>query len=91
MIGHLLAASGAVEFAATVLSVATGRIPPTINYKQPDPDCPLDYVTQGAESIDLNVAISQSFGFGGGNACLVVKRYEKKRQQSSQATSLQKI
>ena len=79
MIGHLLAASGAVEFAATVLSVSTGRIPPTINYEQPDPDCPLDYVTRGAESIELNVAMSQSFGFGGGNACLVVKNYEKGR------------
>ncbi|MCK4683152.1 beta-ketoacyl-ACP synthase II [Candidatus Bipolaricaulota bacterium] len=79
MIGHLLAASGAVEFAATVLSVSTGRIPPTINYEQPDPDCPLDYVTQGAESIELGVAMSQSFGFGGGNACLVVKSYEKRR------------
>lgn len=81
MIGHLLAAAGAVEFAATVLSVSTGRIPPTINYEQPDPDCPLDYVTQGAESIELGAAMSQSFGFGGGNACLVVKRYEKKRQR----------
>ena len=79
MIGHLLAASGAVEFVATVLSVSTGRIPPTINYEQPDPDCPLDYVTRGAESIELNVAMSQSFGFGGGNACLVVKNYEKGR------------
>ena len=91
MIGHLLAASGAVEFAATVLSVSTGRIPPTINYEQPDPECPLDYVTRGAESIKLGVAMSQSFGFGGGNACLVVKRYEKKRKQLSQATSRQKI
>ncbi len=79
MIGHLLAAAGAVEFAATVLSVSTGRIPPTINYEQPDPDCPLDYVTQGAESIELDVAMSQSFGFGGGNACLVVKSYENRR------------
>ena len=76
MTGHLLAAAGAVEFAATVLSVSTGRIPPTINYEQPDPDCPLDYVTEGAESIELDAAMSQSFGFGGGNACLVVKRTE---------------
>ena len=75
----MLAAAGAVEFAATALSVSTGRIPPTINYEQPDPDCPLDYVTQRAESIDLDVAMSQSFGFGGGNVCLVVKRYEKER------------
>jgi len=79
MIGHLLAASGAVEFAATVLSVSTGRIPPTINYEQPDPDCPLDYVTRGVEAIELGVAMSQSFGFGGGNACLIVKNYEKGR------------
>jgi len=81
MIGHLLAAAGAVEFAATVLSVSTGRIPPTINHEQPDPDCPLDYVIQGAESIELNVAMSQSFGFGGGNACLVVRSYENRRQR----------
>ena len=81
MIGHLLAAAGAVEFAATVLSVSTGRVPPTINYEEPDPDCPLDYVTQGAESIELGTAISQSFGFGGGNACLVVKSYENRRKR----------
>jgi len=79
MIGHLLAAAGAVEFAATALSVSTGRIPPTINYEEPDPDCPLDYVTGGAESIDLGAAMSQSFGFGGGNACLVVKRRDVRR------------
>ncbi|MGB2982797.1 MAG: beta-ketoacyl-ACP synthase II, partial [Candidatus Bipolaricaulia bacterium] len=81
MIGHLLAAAGAVELAATVLSVSTGRIPPTINYEEPDPDCPLDYVTQGAESVELGAAMSQSFGFGGGNACLVVKSYENRRTQ----------
>ncbi len=79
MIGHLLAAAGAVEFAATVLSVSTGRIPPTINYQQPDPDCPLDYVIDGAESLEFGAAMSQSFGFGGGNACLVVKSYENRR------------
>ncbi len=78
MIGHLLAAAGAVELVATVLSVSTGRVPPTINHERSDPDCPLDYVTEGAEAIDLDVAMSQSFGFGGGNACLVIKRYEKR-------------
>jgi len=78
MIGHLLAASGAVEFAATVLSVSTGWIPPTINYEEADPDCPLDYVTQGAKPLELGAAMSQSFGFGGGNACLVVKSYENR-------------
>jgi 3-oxoacyl-[acyl-carrier-protein] synthase II len=79
MIGHLLAAAGAVELAATVLSVSTGRIPPTINYQQADPDCPLDFVTDGAESLEFGAAMSQSFGFGGGNACLVVKSYESRR------------
>ena len=78
--GPPVAAAGAVEFAATALSVSTGRIPPTINHEQPGPDCPLDYVTQGAESNKLNLAMSQSFGFGGGNACLVIKRYENRRE-----------
>ena len=76
MIGHLLAAAGAVECVSTVMSIYTGKLPPTINYEEPDPECPLDYVTKGAESIDLEVALSNSFGFGGGNACLVLRRYE---------------
>jgi 3-oxoacyl-[acyl-carrier-protein] synthase II len=76
MIGHLLAAAGAVEFVATVMSISTGKLPPTINYEEPDPECPLDYVTNGVESVDLEVAMSNSFGFGGGNACLVLKRGE---------------
>lgn len=75
MIGHLLAAAGAVEFASTVMSIYSGIVPPTINYEKPDPECPLDYVTQGAESIDLEAALSNSFGFGGGNACLAVRKY----------------
>jgi 3-oxoacyl-[acyl-carrier-protein] synthase II len=74
MIGHLMAAAGAVEFVSTVMSVFTGKIPPTINYREPDPDCPLDYVTNGVESVDLNAAMSNSFGFGGGNACLIIKK-----------------
>jgi 3-oxoacyl-[acyl-carrier-protein] synthase II len=76
MIGHLLAAAGAVEFIATVMSVHDGIVPPTINYRDPDPDCPLDYVTRGAEALVLRFAASNSFGFGGGNVCLVVKKYE---------------
>jgi len=76
MIGHLLAAAGAVEFIATVMSVHSGILPPTINYREPDPDCPLDYVTQGAEAMEVRFAASNSFGFGGGNACLVVKKCE---------------
>ncbi len=75
MIGHLMAAAGSVEFVATVMSVHTGDIPPTINYKETDPDCPLDYVTKGVESHDLKAAMSNSFGFGGGNVCLLIKKY----------------
>jgi 3-oxoacyl-[acyl-carrier-protein] synthase II len=76
MIGHLLAAAGAVEFIATVMSVHSGIVPPTIHYREPDPDCPLDYVTRGAEALTVRFAASNSFGFGGGNACLVVKKLE---------------
>lgn len=75
MIGHLMAAAGSVEFVSTVMSVFTRTIPPTINYAEPDVDCPLDYVTDGVESLDLNAAMSNSFGFGGGNACLIIKKY----------------
>ncbi len=75
MIGHLLAAAGAVEFISTVMSVHTGIIPPTINYETPDPDCPLDYTTGGARKLELQAALSNSFGFGGGNASLAVKKY----------------
>lgn len=75
MIGHLLAAAGAVEFIATVMSIYTGIVPPTINYKEADPDCSLDYIVNGSESVELNAVMSNSFGFGGGNACLIVKKY----------------
>jgi 3-oxoacyl-[acyl-carrier-protein] synthase II len=75
MIGHLMAAAGSVEFVSTVMSVFAGMIPPTINHKEPDDDSALDYVTNGAESLDINAAMSNSFGFGGGNACLIVKKY----------------
>ena len=75
MIGHLLAGAGSVEFVSAVMSVFTGMIPPTINYEEPDSDCSLDYVTNGAESLDLNAAMSNSFGFGGGNACLIIRKY----------------
>jgi 3-oxoacyl-[acyl-carrier-protein] synthase II len=56
------------------MSVHTGILPPTIHYETPDPDCPLDYVSHGAETLDLTYAASNSFGFGGGNVCLIVKR-----------------
>ncbi len=75
MIGHLLGAAGSVEFVATAMTVFTGQIPATLNYEEPDPDCPFDYVTNGTESMDVKTAMSNSFGFGGGNVSLVIKKY----------------
>ncbi len=75
MIGHLLGAAGAVETIATVLSMKRGIIPPTINYEEPDPECDLDYVPNKARDCEFHVALKNSFGFGGQNACLVLKRY----------------
>jgi 3-oxoacyl-[acyl-carrier-protein] synthase II len=74
MIGHLIGASGAVEAAATALSLHRGVVPPTINLATPDPDCDLDYVPNTSREITLNTAISNSFGFGGQNASLVMSR-----------------
>ncbi|MCM8804246.1 MAG: beta-ketoacyl-ACP synthase II [Candidatus Omnitrophica bacterium] len=74
MIGHLLGAAGAVEFISTCLTIKTGIIPPTINYEYPDPDCDLDYVPNIAREKDIKVAISNSFGFGGHNVSLVLKK-----------------
>jgi len=75
MIGHLLAAAGAVEFVATVLALHSGIVPGTINLNTPDPDCPLDYVAGNALTAHPQVAMSNSFGFGGGNACLIARTY----------------
>ena len=75
MIGHLLGAAGGVELVATILSMHYGIIPPTINYENEDPDCDLFYVPNKPCQRDINVAISNSFGFGGTNACLVLKKY----------------
>ncbi len=75
MTGHLLGAAGAIEFVATVLSVNQGIIPPTLNYETPDPECDLDYVPNKARTQEVNVAISNNFGFGGHNATIVVKRH----------------
>lgn len=76
MIGHLMAASGAVEFVATVLSAKEQVAPPTIHYKEPDADCSLDYVANEAVKHKINVALTNSFGFGGGNVSLVVRKME---------------
>ena len=76
MLGHLLGAAGAVEFIATVLTLEHGLLPPTLNYEQPDPECDLDYVPNQARPASVRVAISNSFGFGGQNATLVIRRWE---------------
>ncbi len=74
MVGHLIGASGALEAAATALSLEQGVVPPTINQEKPDPHCDLDYVPNTAREISLRTAISNSFGFGGQNASLVMAR-----------------
>ena len=76
MTGHLLGAAGAVEAVATVGAIVEGVIPPTINLENPDPDCDLDYTPNVSREREVRVAISNSMGFGGHNACLVFKRWE---------------
>jgi len=75
MIGHLLGASGGVEMVATTLSVAQGRVHPTINHSEPDPRCDLDYVPNEARDRKVNVALSNSFGFGGHNSTLALRGF----------------
>jgi len=75
MIGHLLGAAGVVELIATIISMEKEIIPPTINYEFPDPECDLDYVPNKARPEKVEVALSNSLGFGGHNATLVVRKY----------------
>jgi beta-ketoacyl-acyl-carrier-protein synthase II len=75
MTGHAMGAAGALEAMACTLVVSNDIIPPTINYETPDPECDLNYVPNGAIEQKVNVALSNSFGLGGQNACLVIKKY----------------
>jgi 3-oxoacyl-[acyl-carrier-protein] synthase II len=75
MIGHLLAAAGAVELVATIIAVREGFLPPTINLEVPDPECDLDYVPNVARPSRPGAALSTSFGFGGQNTCLAIRRW----------------
>lgn len=75
MIGHMLGAAGAVESIATIKTLETGKIPPTINLNEPDPECDLNYVPHQAVEADVRYAISNSFGFGGHNGVLLFKKF----------------
>jgi 3-oxoacyl-[acyl-carrier-protein] synthase II len=75
MTGHLLGAAGAVEIVATVYTIINGIIPPTINYENPDPECDLNYTPNTAVRREVNFAISNSFGFGGHNVTIAVKKF----------------
>ena len=75
MTGHMLGAAGGVETGIAALAVSRGVLPPTINYENKDPECDLDYVPNQAREVRVDDAISNSFGFGGTNACLAVKRF----------------
>ena len=77
MTGHLLGASGAIEAVACIKAIETSRVPPTINYTTPDPECNLDYVPNHSESLSITGILSNSFGFGGHNAVLSFRPWEK--------------
>ncbi|OGS21863.1 MAG: beta-ketoacyl-[acyl-carrier-protein] synthase II [Elusimicrobia bacterium RIFOXYA2_FULL_39_19] len=77
MTGHLLGAAGGMELIATLICMENGFIHPTINYETPDPECDLDYVPNTARNIQINCALSNSLGFGGHNAVLLIKKYKE--------------
>jgi 3-oxoacyl-[acyl-carrier-protein] synthase II len=76
MTGHLLGASGAIECIASALAITDSCVPPTINYEDPDPECDLDYTPNVSKKKKIRYVMSNSFGFGGHNACLVLGKYE---------------
>jgi 3-oxoacyl-[acyl-carrier-protein] synthase II len=77
MTGHLLGAAGGLEAVLTILAIRDQVAPPTINYERPDPECDLDYVPNTARSMPIRCALSNSFGFGGTNACLALGLFEE--------------
>jgi 3-oxoacyl-(acyl-carrier-protein) synthase len=74
--GHCLGAGGALEAIFSALAIRDGTLPPTINYEVEDPKCDLDYIPNKARDADVRVAVSNSFGFGGHNASIVLKRVD---------------
>jgi 3-oxoacyl-[acyl-carrier-protein] synthase II len=77
MTGHLLGGAGGIEAGITVLAIVGQIAPPTMNYETPDPLCDLDYVPNRARPMKIEYALSNSFGFGGTNGCLIFKRYSE--------------
>ena len=77
MTGHLLGAAGGIEVIACVLAIQDDKIPPTINYETPDPDCDLDYVPNVSRAVKVEVAMSNSLGFGGHNASIIAKKFHE--------------
>jgi 3-oxoacyl-[acyl-carrier-protein] synthase II len=75
MTGHLLGAAGGVEAVAAIKTVMENKVPPTINYEEPDPECDLDYVPNIARDTVVDVALSNTYGFGGTNASLVFRKF----------------
>ena len=76
MIGHLLGAAGAVEAGIAALALQEQVLPPTTNYETPDPDCDLDYVPNVSRKKVVDTVLSNSFGFGGQNACIIISRFD---------------
>jgi len=85
MTGHLLGAAGAAEMVASVLALENNFIPPTINYEVVDPECDLDYVPNEGRPAEINVVLSNAFGFGGHNTTLVVRKYIDDEKRNNQA------
>ena len=77
--GHTLGAAGAVEAIFTIFALQRGLLPPTINYETPDPTCDLDYIPNDARPAELEIGVSNSFGFGGHNACVVFRRWDESK------------
>ena len=75
MMGHMWAVAGVAEAIASLLTINHGIIPPTINYETPDPDCDLDYVPNKARKAKVNITLSNSFGFGSTNGCLILGKF----------------
>ena len=76
MTGHLLGGSGGIEAVATMMAISNNRVPPTINLECPDPECDLDYIPNQSRELEVNVALSNSFGFGGHNVTLAFKKLQ---------------